>query len=161
MVKIFRTLLLAAALFALPIFFSAQFAAQAQDDSMMDEVVCDSTVITLLFLAENDYGFTSENLDLSVYAKGQYSGIFDAMMAMMDGEMMDDEMADDEMMDDMADDEMMDDEMADDEMMDDMVTLTPGHIEGEAEPCNALREELDVFFQDVLLGGDMMMESDG
>lgn len=132
------------------------FASQAQDD-MMEKTVCDSTLMTLLLIAEGDFGFESM-YDLSTYEKGQYTPLFEAMM-MMDEEMMND---DDEMMND--DDEMMDDDeemMDDDEEMMDMVMLTPGHIEGEDEACTALRDELDIFFYNSFTGMEEEMMSDG
>jgi hypothetical protein len=117
----------------------------AQDDMMTH--TCDSTLITLLLIAEYDYGFTSESMDLSTF-EGQYAPFFEAMMAMMEDDMMED---------DMADDEMMEDEMADDEMMDDEMMMLPvGNIEGEDEACTALREELNAFFYDTF--SMMMME---
>jgi hypothetical protein len=124
--------------------------AQAQDDMMTH--VCDSTLIALLFVAEYDYGFTSMDMDLSTFEKGQYAPLFDAMMTMMmDGEDMGDDMADDMTEEDMGDD--MD-------MMEDMVMLTPGNIEGEDEACTALRAELDAFLYKALTDSMMMMESD-
>jgi hypothetical protein len=44
-------------------------ATRAQDD--MDMVTCDSTLVTLLYLAEHDYSFHSM-LDVSKLDKGQY-----------------------------------------------------------------------------------------
>jgi hypothetical protein len=131
------------------------FTLQAQD-AMMDTHVCDSTLITLLLLAEGDYGFESM-YDLSSYEKGQYAPLFEEMMMAMD------DMGDDTMMDDtadMGDDTMMDDtaDMGDDTMM---VMLTPGHIEGEDEACTALRDELDAFFYNYWTGMSDEMTSDG
>jgi hypothetical protein len=126
------------------------FASQAQEE-MMEKTVCDSTLITLLLIAEGDYGFESM-FDLSTYEKGQYQSFFEAMMDMMDDEEMMDE--DDEMMMDDDDEEMM---MDDDEMM---VTLTPGNIEGEDEACTGLRAEIDAFFFDLWTGMDDEMMSD-
>lgn len=119
----------------------------AQDDMMTH--TCDSTLITLLYIAESDYGFQSAGMDLSTFDKGQYAPLFEEMMAMMHDDMADDEMSDDEMMDD---EEMSDDE----EMMDDMMMLPVGNIDGEEEACTALREELDAFFYDTFtMMGDM------
>ncbi|MFN8417975.1 MAG: hypothetical protein U0528_01820 [Anaerolineae bacterium] len=58
-----------------------------QAQSMDSAIVCDSTLITLLYVAEHDYGFHSMT-DVSTIEKGQYKPLFDAMMASMDGGMM-------------------------------------------------------------------------
>jgi hypothetical protein len=116
----------------------------AQDDSMDGMITCDSTLITLLLVAETDYGFHSM-MDVSQFDKGQYEPLFESMMTMMDDESMDEDMADDEMMDD----ESMDEDMADDEMMDDeMMTLSPGVIEGEPTECTDLRTEIESYLYD-------------
>jgi hypothetical protein len=117
--------------------------ARAQDDMMLH--VCDSTLITLLYIAEHDYGFQSMEMDLSTFDKGQYAPLFDAMMAMMEGE----EMATEEAM--MEDEMMM-------EPMEGMTMLTPGTIEGEDEACTALRAELDAYLYQVLSAEMMEME---
>jgi hypothetical protein len=109
--------------------------------------ICDSTLITLLYIAEHDYGFHSMEMDLSTFEKGQYAPLFDAMMEMMEG---------DAGMEDME--ETMTD-MSEMPMSDDMVMLTPGHIEGEDEACTALRTELDTFLYQVLSAEMMAMES--
>src|SRR5690606_37562351 len=128
----------------------------AQDD-MMEEHVCDSTTILLLYIAEHDYGFHSM-MDVASFDKGQYAPLFEEMMAMMDdGEMMDD--ADMEATEEMMDESMDEEEMMDDEMMS---TLELPVIAGEDEACTALRAELDTFFYDALFGMMMDdMDSDG
>jgi hypothetical protein len=141
---------LLAGLIALP----APHATDAQDGM----ITCDSTLITLLFIAENDYGFHSM-MDVSTIDKGQFAPAFEAMMAMMDDEMMDEEMADEEMMDEeMADEEMMDEEMAEEEMMDDMMMLAPGVVAGEAAECTALREEVEAYLYKAISDEMMMMD---
>ncbi|PJF21973.1 MAG: hypothetical protein CUN56_08350 [Phototrophicales bacterium] len=127
---------------------------EAQDDDDMMLHVCDSTLITLLFIAEYDYGFHSM-LDISTFDKGQYQPLFDAMM-MMDDDMMGDDMEDDaEMMD-----EDMDEDMGDDMMMEGMTMLTPGHIADEDPACTELRNELDAFFYEELSHAMMMMDDE-
>ncbi len=116
--------------------------ARAQDDMMLH--VCDSTLITLLYIAEHDYGFQSMEMDLSTFDKGQYAPLFDAMMAMMEGE-------------EMATEEAMMEEMMM-EPMEGMTMLTPGNIEGEDESCTALRAELDAYLYQVLTAEMMEME---
>ena len=104
----------------------------AQDDMTH---TCDSTLISLLLIAEYEYSFHSM-MDLATFEKGQYAPLFEAMM--------------------MMEEEMMDEEMADEEMMDDMMMLPVGNIEGEDEACTALREELNAFLYTTFTS--MMME---
>ena len=111
---------------------------------------CDSTLITLLYIAEYDYGFESMTMDLATFDKGQYAPLFDAMMMMDDEEMMDDE----PMM------EMTEEAMMEEPMMDDMMMLPVLTVEGEDPACTALRAELDAFFYKAL-NEEMMMEDDG
>lgn len=121
---------------------------QAQDESMTH--VCDSTLISLLYIAEHDYGY-EPMMDVSTFEKGQYAPLFDAMMAMMmeeEGEMME---ATEEAM--MEEGEMM--------MEGDMVMLTPGNIEGEGPACTELRASLDDFLYKALSEEMMMMEESG
>ena len=121
----------------------------AQDDAMSDKIVCDSTVITLLLVAENNFGFHSM-MDVSQFEKGQFAPLFESMMAMMD------DMAGDEMMEEEA---MMEESMAEDAMMDDMmVTLEPGNIEGEPAECGELRAEIEGYLYDTLSMELGMME---
>jgi hypothetical protein len=109
--------------------------AAAQDEMM---ITCDSTLITLLFVAEYSYGFHSM-MDVSTIDKGQYAPLFESMMAMMEDDMMDE---------DMAEEETMEEEMAEDEMMDDMMMLAPGVVEGEPAECTALRAEIETYLYD-------------
>jgi hypothetical protein len=126
--------------------FSLLRPARAQDDMMLH--VCDSTLITLLYIAEHDYGFQSMEMDLSTFDKGQYQPLFDAMMAMM---MEEEAMATEEA--------MMEGEMMEMEMMEGMTMLTPGNIEGEDEACTALRAEVETFLYNTLSAEMMAMES--
>ena len=98
-----------------------------------------STLITLLFIAESDYGY--HGMDTSVYDKGQFTAMFDAMMAHMDEMMM---TPTEEMM--MGDDSMM--TPTEEMMMGDamMTTLTPGIMANEDPTCTALRTDLEAFF---------------
>jgi hypothetical protein len=111
----------------------------AQDSGM---IVCDSTLITLLFVAEHDFGYVPM-MDVSTFEKGQYAPLFDAMMAMMEeGDMAEGEMTEEG--------EMMEEgEMAEGEMMEEgMMMLSPGNIEGEPAECAELRASLEGFFYD-------------
>lgn len=125
--------LLVALPFALP--------AAAQDGM----IVCDSTLVTLLYIAEHDYGY-QPMMDVSVFEKGQFASLFEDMMAMSEeGEMAEEG-------------EMMEEgEMAEEgEMMDDsMMSLAPGNIEGEPAECTELRAALDSFFYDQFTMGMM------
>lgn len=114
----------------------------AQDEMML--ISCDSTLVTLLLIAEYDYGFESM-MDTATFDKGQYAPFFDAMM-------MEEEMMEEEMME--ATDEMMEEEP----MMDDMMMLPIGNIEGEDPACAELRAELNAFFYESFT---MMMEEEG
>jgi hypothetical protein len=128
---------------------AARFNPARAQDTMLH--VCDSTLITLLYIAEHDYGFTSMSMDLSTFDKGQYAPLFDAMMAMMmEGEAMATEEA------------MMEEEMAMEmDMMEGMTMLTPGNIEGEDEACTALRAEVETFLYATLSADMMMMMEEG
>jgi hypothetical protein len=127
------------------------FALTAQQTAAQDEMmthICDSTLITLLYIAEYDYGFESM-MDLSTFDKGQYTPLFDAMM-------MEDE--DDGMME-MTEEPMMEEEMMTEEPMMEGMMLPIGNIEGEDPACAELRAELDAFFYEGF--NAMMMEEDG
>jgi hypothetical protein len=106
--------------------------AAAQD---MEPVVCDSTLVLLLYVAEHDYGFESM-YDVSTLEKGQYASLFDSMMAMTESM----ESTAEPMME--ATPDMMTEEPMGDEMM---TTLTPGTIAGEPELCTQVRGEVESF----------------
>jgi hypothetical protein len=116
-------------------------------DMMGEKVVCDSTLVTLLFIAEYEYGY-EPMLDVGMLEKGQFAPWFEAMMSMMADGMMEEEMMSDDMMDDMMMDDMMMDDM--------MVTLVPGDVDGEDSFCTALRADVEKFLYDAI-GGKMMM----
>jgi hypothetical protein len=111
---------------------------------------CDSTLISLLLIAEYEYGFHSM-MDVATFEKGQYAPFFEAMMT-MEEEMMDDEGI-------MESTEMPEGEMMEEEMMDDMMMLPVGNIEGEDEACTALRAELDAFLYNHFSAMMMEMEA--
>jgi hypothetical protein len=122
---------------------------RAQD---MNQVTCDSTLVSLLYIAEYNYGFHSM-LDVATLDKGQYSGLFDAMMADMssEGGMMEETPAPDMGMMETATPDMS---------MESMTTLTPGNVDGEDQFCTDLRAELDTFLYDALTH-EMMGEDSG
>lgn len=133
-------------------------AAQAQDGGEMMTHVCDSSTILLLYIAEYEYGYHTDEMDLASFEKGQFAPLFDMMM--MDMDMMDDE----EMMDDedmMAMDEAMAEaEAAIMEMMGEMDGMTMlGGVEGEDEACTALRDDVQLYLVSYLYTY-MMMEED-
>ncbi len=129
----------------LAVIFVLALPASAQD-AMEEKIVCDSTLITLLYIAEHDYGY-EPMMDVSVFEKGQYAPLFDAMMAMMEeGDMEEGEMAEGEMMEE--------GDMAEGEMMDDMVMLAPGVVAGEPAECTELRTSVETFIYEHL---SMMM----
>jgi hypothetical protein len=120
---------------------------QAQDDMLH---VCDSTLITLLYIAEHDYGFHSM-MDTASFDKGQFAPLFDAMMAEMEemeGEMM--EATEEAMME--AGDMMMEG---------DMTMLMPAVIADEDPACTALRAEVEAHLYTKLSESMMMMEAGG
>lgn len=117
---------------------------QAQDEMMLH--VCDSTLITLLYIAEHDYGFHSM-MDTATFDKGQFAPLFDAMMAEMSGEMM--EQPEATMM---PEGEMMM------EPVEGMTMLTPAVVADEDPACTDLRNELDAFLYKALSEKMMMMQ---
>jgi hypothetical protein len=128
-------------------------AVSAQDNSM---VTCDSTVITLLYIAEHDYGYVPMT-DVSNIDKGQFAPLFDAMMS-MSGEMQateEPEMAQTEEPE-MAQTE--EPEMAQTEEAAMMTTLEPGVVAGENEVCTSLRAELEQYLFDQFQHEMMMSE---
>jgi len=109
------------------------FAHRTQAQDTMTHV-CDSTLITLLYIAENDYGYHSM-MDTATFDKGQYAPLFDAMMAAMD---------DSEMM--APTEEAMMEAPTEAMMMEgDMTTLTAGVVADEDPACTALRTDVEAF----------------
>jgi hypothetical protein len=106
--------------------FSVRAPRAAAQETMMH--TCDSTLITLLLIAEHDYGFHPMSVDAATLDKGQFAPLFDAMMAEM--AMMTPEP----------------DMMMTMEPMEGMMMLAPGNIEGEDPLCTTLRAELEAFF---------------
>lgn len=119
----------------LAVIFVLALPASAQD-AMEEKIVCDSTLITLLYIAEHDYGY-EPMMDVSVFEKGQFTPLFDAMMAMMDEGDMEEEMTEGEMMEE--------GEMAEDSMMEDTVMLAPGIVADEPAECTELRTSVEGF----------------
>lgn len=113
---------------------------QAQDE--MKPHVCDSTLITLLYIAEHDYGFHSM-MDVSTFDKGQFAPLFDAMMA--------------EMMEQPEATMMPEGEMMM-EPMEGVTMLTPAVVADEDPACTDLRNELDAFLYKALTEKMMMMQ---
>jgi hypothetical protein len=123
------------------VFFAHTSRTQAQDN--MDTVTCDSTLVTLLYIAEHDYGFHSM-YDVSKVDKGQYGPLFESMMAMMEtpeAGMMETPEAG---MMETPEAGMM--ETPEAGMTEGMTMLTPGTVAGEDQLCTDLRTELDGFF---------------
>jgi hypothetical protein len=149
------------------LFTSAARPTQAQDTSgdNMGMITCDSTLVTLLFIAENDYGFHSM-YDVSTLDKGEYQPLFDAMMAQMDQGNMGS--GDNTGQSDMSsgdnmgsgDQSMGGSDMSGDNMSGDMMMLSPGVVPGENQFCTDLRAELESFFYDhftnAMMTGDSM-----
>jgi hypothetical protein len=129
-------------------------AVSAQDDSM---ITCDSTVITLLYVAEHDYGYVPMT-DISNIDMGQFAPLFDAMMTMQ-GEM---DMTEEPQMD-VTEEPQMD--MTEEPQMDvteepgmEMTHLEPGVVADENEVCTSLRAELEQYLFDQFQHDMMMSE---
>src|SRR5215207_4410937 len=129
---------------------------QAQDDA---PVACDSTLVTLLLVAEHDYDYLSHMMDgemgMPNVDLGQFSGLINDIIAMMQSmEMSEEDMAAMEAMQPMLDEMMA---MSTDEIlhnydmamgmeeMGDMTVLAPGNVEGENELCTTLRADVEKF----------------
>lgn len=108
--------------------------ASAQDEMVH---VCDSSTILLLFIAEYEFGYTSEAIDLAAFEKGQFAPMFDTAMAMMEDMPMED-------MPTMDESAMMEMESMM-EMMMTSETMLPSALEGEDEACTTLREDVQEF----------------
>lgn len=115
-------------------FAPAQRTAQAQDGM----VVCDMTLISLLYISEHVYGHFPMT-DVSNIDKGQYAPLFDAMMAMM-AEM---EPTEEAAMEPTEEAAM---EPTEEAAMEGMTMLAHGDIPGEPQVCTDLRHELDAWF---------------
>jgi hypothetical protein len=105
-----------------------------------DKIVCDWTLISLLYISEHVYGHFPMT-DVSNFEFGQYTPLFEAMMADMEAMAPTEEAA-------MAPTEEAAMAPTEEAAMGDMVMLPHGDIEGEPEECTALRHELDVWFLD-------------
>lgn len=132
----------------------------AQDDM---GVVCDSTLVTLVLMAEHDYDYLSGMMDSEMEMPsidfGQHGPLIESIMAMMMAMM--DEMTEEEMtmqeernamvmeMMGMSTQEMMDMAMAGmgmESVDTSMLTqLPPGNVEGEDPACTALRADVESF----------------
>ncbi len=134
------------------LFASFGFGAQRNVVEAQDEmIVCDLTLITLLYISEHEYGHFPM-MDVSNIDKGQYTPLFDAMMAEME------EMAATEEPE-MAETE--EPEMAETEepAESEYTQLAHGDIEGEPQECTDLRHELDAWFMEHFMH-EMMMEEE-
>lgn len=130
---------------------------RAQDGEMLH--TCDSSTVLLLFLAEYYFDYTSEDMDLASFEKGQFAPLFDMMMMGMED------------MEDMEDEEMSEEEMAEMEtalavaeaaimeMMGEMEGMAMlGGVEGEDEACTALRDDVQYYLIAYIYAESMMME---
>lgn len=124
-------------------------AAQAQDGGEMMTHVCDSSTILLLYIAEYEYGYHNDEMDLASFEKGQFAPLFDMMMMDME------DMGDEEMMD--MEEAMGEAEAAIMEMMGEMDGMTMlGGVEGEDEACTALRDDVQLYLVSYLYAYMMM-----
>lgn len=126
--------------------FAFQQNVQAQDGED-GPIVCDWTLITLLYISEHEFGHFPMT-DVSNFDFGQYTPLFEAMMAEME------EMEPTEEAPEMEPTE--EPEMEPTEEPESPYTQLPhGDIEGEPQACEDLRHELDAWFLD-----HFMMEMD-
>jgi hypothetical protein len=114
-------------------FGTRQAAVEAQDS----KVACDLTLLTLLYISEHEYGHFPMT-DITNLDKGQYTPLFEAMMA---------EMAE---MTPTEEPEMVETEMPEmtetEEAPSEYTQLPHGDIPGEDQLCTDLRHELDSWF---------------
>jgi len=102
------------------------------------KIVCDSTLATLVYVAAHDYGYHA-TMDLTKFETGQFTPLFQAMMAGMKMEGTKDAMG--AMMEGTKEAAMM--EGTKDAMAAKMVDLKPGVVQGENEACTKLRAEVE------------------
>lgn len=149
----------------------------AQDDA---PVVCDSTLVTLLLIAEYNYGYVSSLMSdeaamkmMSTIELGQFSPFVTGMMMMEDTAMSEDEMMMMDAMNTEVDKLLALDSagiiaaytmmtgMEDGAMSEEMVTLEPGNVAGENATCTALRADVEKFIlAQVVAEASMMMSAD-
>lgn len=129
-------------------FSSQRNVVEAQDDL----IVCDWTLITLLYISEHEYGHFPMT-DVSNFDFGQYTPLFEAMMA---------EMEEMEPTEEPEMEEMVETEEAEMEETEEppFTFLEHGDIEGEPQACVDLRHELDAWFLEFFMA-DMEMEMEG
>jgi hypothetical protein len=146
-----RIALLSLTLLAALVFTLTLVPLHAQEE--MAPVVCDSTLVTLVYLAEYHYGYHPSIMmgeEEIAFDHGQFQPWFETMMAMMEeGDMMEEEEA-------MAEEEAMMDES----MMEGVTMLTPGNIEGEDVYCSDLRADVETFLYDTI-SAEMMAMAEG
>lgn len=158
--------------FALSVGF-AVVPAFAQDEMMAH--TCDSTLVTLLLVAEHDYHYLTDKMAMGEEAPaielGQYGPVFDSIMAMMmeETEMSEEDAA---MMEshDMMLAEMMAMDTAgmvaaymsgmDMAMEGEMMPLTPGNVADEDPVCAEVRADVEAFILAHILTEMSMVDAD-
>jgi hypothetical protein len=142
--------------------FAVSVPIYAQDDM---SVACDSTLVTLLLVAERDYGYLSSKMDMGEMTNidlGQYDSLFSSIMSAM----MMDEMTSDDAMNARVEEMRM---MGSAEMLADyaemtgmanesMTVLEPGVVSGENELCTTLRADVEQFILAHILADMEMMD---
>jgi hypothetical protein len=168
---------MAGTLLAAALFVPFALRSQAQGDGPL---VCDSTLMLLVYIAEHDFDYLSGNRmndpEAAAIDYGQFTPLIEETVAMMMAMMeaaSEEEMAMMEEMEMMVEPMMAMDlqaltnaylgSMAMDEV--DLSTFTQlpsGALEGESEGCTALREDVTQFLlANILTESMMMMEGDG
>jgi hypothetical protein len=145
--------------------------------SAQDEMkhVCDSTLVTLLLVAEHDYDYLSAKMDMGeevpAIEYGQYGPVIDSIVAMMltQAESSEPTMTEEEMA---AHDQMLTDMMVMDTagmvasymtgmnmtMEESMTTLTSGSVADEDPVCAEVRADVEKFILAHILTEMSMME---
>jgi hypothetical protein len=131
-----RQYLLAAILVAVLLVGSFVVVVQGQDTGVSSQgIVCDSTLLLLLYLAERDYGFTPAS-DLTTFELGQFRSRFDELSTASEESTAGDEEAGTEGEGTAAEGE------GGDSSGTTTFQLLPGDVSGEDAACTQLRSEV-------------------
>jgi hypothetical protein len=144
--------------FALTAVVAQDATEEATQEALSSPIVCESSLLLLVGLAQRDYGFQSTT-DLNEFERGQYSSLFDDSegmeMSATDeaGMTMTDETDLTEGMDMLSTDEA--DMTATDEAGRSAVFLNPPIVVDEDTRCTQLRTEVEEFFNQYMQSGQM------
>lgn len=147
--RFFIPMMLATVLVSSMIFAFPTFGQEATQESQPTPIICESSLILLVGLAQRDYGFQS-SMDTSQLERGQYGQLYDDSGMGTDDMMMTEEapMTDDMGMDASATQEA---EMSSPSA----VFLNPPVVLDEDTRCTQLRSDVERFFSDRMQSGEM------